>query len=155
MWAGSLKRWREGKKEGRKDRRKEGTKKGKREGREEKRKGGRKKCRKDRRKVGRTEGRKEQRKDRRKVGKIEGRKEGTKQGKKEGRIRRKRTQEGMWARLLLLAGQFWPTGHMFDTPGLNLSWVCHAGSQHFLLCFFQRKYLKTALYLEVKMKMKM
>ena len=44
----------------------------------------------------------------------EGRKKSRKEGWKEGK-----EEEGNWAGLDLLAGRFWPTGRMFDTPALN------------------------------------
>ena len=54
-----------------------------------------------------------------KTGRKEGRKE-KKTGRKKGRKdRRKEEEEGNWAGLDLLAGRVWPTGLMFDTPGLN------------------------------------
>ena len=60
----------------------------------------------------------------RKDGGIETKKERSKKGRKERRTDdrregRKRRQEGKWAGLDALAGRFWPTGRMFDTPGLN------------------------------------
>ena len=68
---------------------------------------------------GRVQGTKEGKKGRKEIWKEGGREE-REEGQKEGRRDEKREErkEGKWARLNPSAGQFWPTGRMFDTPGL-------------------------------------
>ena len=80
---------------------------GKKEGRKEGRKR-RPEDQKEGRKEGRKEGKKTERKGGRKIGRTDDRQ---KEGKEE---------EGNWAGLDLLAGRFWPTGHMIDTPDVTL-----------------------------------
>ena len=76
------------------------------------------------------EGRKEGRNKERIKGSRKDRwKEGQKEERKEGR---KRTPEGTWAGVHPLAGRFWPTGCMFDTPALK-------GSPTYFSCSAQNK----------------